>query len=232
MISIVPSPGSPGFDEFLRKAQKPGSMESKAMEQMMTESANQAQQHLRGMLQKMIEVVPGQLFRDVSEFHKKFELSPTASPGHAIQTSVASFRIKFMLEELSEYAESLGFYIHSGVLEPTEYGNGGQVVKFNAEKAFDGLIDLAYVVLGTAYLHRFPFNEGWARVQEANMAKVRATGDDDPRSVRKSSIDIVKPEGWKPPVLTDLLDETCGGCLGFGCVECKQTGMVKRKAES
>ncbi len=72
----------------------------------------------------------------------------------------------------------------------------------------DALIDLAYVLLGTAFLHRFPFNQGWERVQEANMAKVRADGKDDPRSHRGHSADIVKPEGWKAPSFEDILGPT------------------------
>lgn len=68
---------------------------------------------------------------------------------------------------------------------------------------FDALIDLAYVVLGTAHLQGFDFEEGWRRVHAANMSKVRARRKSD--SKRKSKFDVVKPEGWQAPVLTDLI---------------------------
>lgn len=70
-------------------------------------------------------------------------------------------------------------------------------------ESFDALIDLVYVALGTAYLHRFPFNEGWARVQEANMRKVRANKKSD--SKRRTTHDVVKPPGWRSPELDDLV---------------------------
>jgi len=66
----------------------------------------------------------------------------------------------------------------------------------------DALVDLAYVVLGTAFMHGFDFNEAWRRVHAANMQKVRATSPDV--SKRNSSLDVVKPEGWTPPDLSDL----------------------------
>ncbi len=86
------------------------------------------------------------------------------------------FRIEFLLEELMEYtvAISLG----------------------KREDAFDALLDLIYVALGTIHLHGFPAGAGWARVQAANMAKKPAT---DP------ALKVVKPEGWTPPDLTDLV---------------------------
>jgi predicted HAD superfamily Cof-like phosphohydrolase len=157
----------------------------------------------------LVEQVPGQLFRDIQGFHEKFGLAPTDDPGHRLPDDVLKFRIKFMFEELQEYVDAVGgsYGCPNVSIDPA---------KFHAEDAFDALIDLAYVALGTAYLHRFPFNEGWARVQAANMKKVRASGDDDPLSKRKHNKDVVKPPGWLPPVLTDLLDEVCPLCNGSG----------------
>jgi hypothetical protein len=48
----------------------------------------------------------------------------------------------------------------------------------------------------------FNFEEAWRRVQEANMQKVRTARVVD--SARGSTFDVVKPEGWTPPVLADL----------------------------
>jgi predicted HAD superfamily Cof-like phosphohydrolase len=181
----------------------------------------------------MIDLVPGQVFRDIERFHEKFHLEPTKDPGHRLPVDLLKFRIKFMMEELEEYCEAVGAMVRDN-------GEGGKDVlittpRFDAEQAFDALIDLVYVALGTAYLHRFPFNDGWARVQEKNMQKVRAARPED--SKRGSGFDVVKPEGWTPPVLTDLLDEVCAQCFGVGacddvgevpCRACGGKGTVKR----
>jgi predicted HAD superfamily Cof-like phosphohydrolase len=205
---MIPLPGSPQHDEFVRRARDPNSHEAAILRKMVEDSSKQTQDQVRRMLQKMIELaqeeVPGQLFRDVSRFHEKFGLEATTDPGHALPDDVLKFRIKFMLEELHEYVEALGMsYGKSQANDPKIYRE--VETPFNVEKAFDALIDLAYVALGTAYLHRFPFDAGWARVQGANMKKVRAESADDPRSIRKHKIDVVKPEGWEPASLVDLL---------------------------
>jgi predicted HAD superfamily Cof-like phosphohydrolase len=73
------------------------------------------------------------------------------------------------------------------------------------EGQFDALIDLVYFALGRAYLHGFPFAEGWKRVHSKNMEKRRANPDAPNEGKRGSKLDIVKPEGWTPPILTDLV---------------------------
>lgn len=209
-MNQLPKPGTPAFDAFMKKAAVPGSLEEGIMRGVIQEEVIEpqlrAQEMLRAKLQQMIELVPGQLFRDIELFHKKFELSPVDDLEHKLPEDLTGFRLNFMLEELNEYANAVGFQpriVDDGDVRyvPKRYISSLP----DAEKAFDGLIDLVYVALGTAYLHGFPFNDGWERVQAANMAKVRATGADDTRSTRKHSADIVKPEGWTAPVLKDLL---------------------------
>lgn len=238
---VLPQPGTPQWAEFERRAKSdPLSVEAGVMRQLEEANAKaveQVQARFRAMLDQMQDLVPGQMFRDVSRFHEKFKLSPTEDHGHELPEDLLKFRIKFMLEELSEYSEAVGFNIDHGEIVQEER-------EFDAETALDSLVDLCYVALGTAYLHRFPFNEAWARVQEANMAKVRAESADDPRSTRKHSADVVKPSGWFPPKHTDLLDESCTDCDGSGkivfgaheldmeeqsCCCCNGTGRVKRK---
>jgi predicted HAD superfamily Cof-like phosphohydrolase len=200
---VLPLPGTPAHDEFMRKARDPNSTEAKILQQLMGDASAQAQDQVRKMLHTMIELVPGQLFRDIGRFHNKFKLEPTEDPGHRLPDDVLAFRLNFLIEELQEYARAVGHpVIH---LDESGHTTMSCEDEFDPELAFDALIDLVYVALGTAFLHRFPFNEGWARVQEANMAKVRADGSDDARSHRKHSADVVKPEGWKAPVLSDLL---------------------------
>lgn len=211
-MNVIPVPGTPEHDTFMRRARDPNSVEAHVIRSMVSDQVQETQVRAKEMLHQMIDLVPGQLFRDIGRFHAKFGLEPTNDPNHRIPPDLLEFRIKFMLEELIEYAQACGVQLevwnHYGDMGYSVHASGkdgAAEVAINSEKAFDGLIDLIYVALGTAFLHRFPFNDGWDRVQEKNMAKVRATGADDERSARKHSADIVKPEGWTPPVLNDLL---------------------------
>lgn len=199
-----PQPGTREYDAFIKKAvEQPKSAEGLIVAEMYEKAAEDTAGQLRSMLHQMIELAPGRLFRDIRLFHEKFKLSPTNSSDHSLPEELLKFRIKFLYEELKEYCDACSMMMvqtKDGKVDVLAFDD-----KFKVEQAFDSLIDLVYVALGTAYLHRFPFDDGWARVQEANMAKERAKDADDPRSTRKSKSDVVKPEGWKPPVLTDLL---------------------------
>lgn len=177
------------------------------------------------------------MYRDIHQFHQKFGLAHRDGPRrlmgsfdnlsqfeaglryalaslHSPQDDLLHFRIKFMIEELAEYVE--------GARE------------MDLEKQLDALVDLVYVALGTAYLHGFNFEEAWHRVHNANMEKVKGTAES---SKRNSDYDVVKPEGWHPPDLDDLVliaSMPCGDCgtemegtlsccfcetyLCFGCV--------------
>jgi predicted HAD superfamily Cof-like phosphohydrolase len=128
-------------------------------------------------------------FDDVGDFHEKFDLpnvtharvsGPMGMPADLFQ-----FRLKFLKEELDEFQASM------------EYGD--------TAGAFDALIDLVYVAMGTAHLLGFPWQEGWDLVQAANMAKERATSET--ASERGGTWDIVKPEGWQPPDIEGLLQK-------------------------
>jgi predicted HAD superfamily Cof-like phosphohydrolase len=122
------------------------------------------------------------LFNMVAAFHEKFELKPTSQPDFPVE-EIWRLKNVHMQEELDELRKAA----YNGDLE--EY--------------FDGLIDLVYVALGAAYLAGLPFNEGFKRVHEANMTKVRALRQED--SKRGSTYDIVKPAGFVAPTLTDLI---------------------------
>jgi predicted HAD superfamily Cof-like phosphohydrolase len=122
------------------------------------------------------------LFDDVSAFNKKFGLEPTDSPSFPAE-EIWKLKNRHMQEELDE--------IRAACLIG------------DLEQYFDGIIDLVYVALGAAYLAGLPFDEGFRRVHEANMKKVRAITAED--SKRGSTYDIIKPAGWEAPVLDDLL---------------------------
>jgi len=124
-----------------------------------------------------------EFIQDMLDFHAKYGLAYDSSPRH-LPKEMSDFRIKFLKEELSEYVDC----VNSEDLE-------GQ---------FDALVDLAVVLFGTVILHGFNFEEGWKRIMEANNRKVRAKEASD--SKRNSKLDIVKPEGWSHPKLSDLLE--------------------------
>ena len=68
---------------------------------------------------------------------------------------------------------------------------------------FDAMLDLSIFALGTTERQGFPTNDGWKRVMSANMQKELAEKASD--SKRSFKIDLVKPEGWQAPDLTDLV---------------------------
>jgi predicted HAD superfamily Cof-like phosphohydrolase len=212
-VVLFPQPGTVGYDKFVEAATKnPNSVEAKVLASMMQDAQLQAQQHVRDQLTKMIslaqEEVPGQLFRDVSRFHQKFDLAPTADPGHALPDDVLRFRLTCLLEEVKEYAEAVGYQLvwgsESGLVFKKMMGEPA----FSDVDAVDALADLTWFALGTAHLHRFlRFNEHWTRIRECNMAKVQAKSADDPRGHRSFHLDVVKPDGWRPPIHADLLED-------------------------
>lgn len=139
----------------------------------------------------------GNLFLDIAEFHTKFGLEYNGGPRDLPQ-ELQEFRTQFMEEELEEYRDALA------ALGTARAAGNEEAMRYARMKAFDALVDLAYVTLGTAYLHGFRFNEGWRRVHKANMAKVRARPD-GVDSKRGSHFDVVKPEGWEAPDYEDLV---------------------------
>lgn len=67
---------------------------------------------------------------------------------------------------------------------------------------FDALLDLIVVSVGAGLSAGFPMANGWKEVIRSNMAKV------DPETGmvrRRSDGKILKPEGWQPPNLKDLI---------------------------
>ena len=127
-------------------------------------------------------------YRDVGDFHEKFGLhNVRGSQGlgpQEVPDELMEFRVKFMREELQEFVD--GFDI------------GDQAMMA------DALIDLVYVVMGTAHLMGLPWQELWNEVQRANMTKQRAKADGSD-SARGSSFDVVKPPGWTPPDIEGIL---------------------------
>lgn len=121
----------------------------------------------------------------VRAFQKKFN-QEYSGPPREMPASVASLRKKLTLEEATE----LVLAIDRGELD----------------EQLDALIDLLYVLIGTALQLGFTSDivvAAFWRVHHANMQKELAPSRQ--ASKRDSAWDIVKPEGWVKPDLSDLV---------------------------
>ncbi len=119
----------------------------------------------------------------MQEFHEKFGLCYQGQP-RQLPVDLLGFRVNFMHEESTEYIQAC--------------------FKKDLEKQLDALVDLIYVAAGTAYLQGFDLDEAFKRVHAANMRKVKAQRDEE--STRgNATFDVVKPSGWLPPDLSDLV---------------------------
>lgn len=169
----------------------------------------QADMVIKGLHIRNLDEVPD-FMGDIVAFHQKFGQEYLGKPrslrseGEGDDT-IFDFRSKFMQEEKTEYDDE-----QEKLDEKVAKGDEQGIAK-HLELQLDALVDLTYVVLGTAYLQFGAkiFNEAWRRVQEANMKKVRADRAEDGAidSGRKPTFDIVKPRGWVAPSHLDLVED-------------------------
>lgn len=138
---------------------------------------------------------------DIRQFHEKFGLEYNGKP-RSLVGELLRFRTHFAREELMEY-EDAAAEMADRIDFVWPYPDNSEKMPQLLETQLDSLVDLVYVVLGTAYLQGFNFKEAWRRVHEANMNKVRAERASD--SKRGSTFDVIKPEGWQPPSHADLV---------------------------
>lgn len=133
---------------------------------------------------------------DVRLFQEKFDV-PMAPMPSFLDLSAEIFRHKFMQEELDEFFKACQ--------------------ERNLEEAADALVDLVYVVHGTALMMGLPWQQLWDEVQRANMTKERAKADGS-NSKRSSSLDVVKPPGWQKPNHTPVLQLRAGAYRIFNTI--------------
>jgi len=69
----------------------------------------------------------------------------------------------------------------------------------NKVAVFDDVIDSLYVLMDLANAMNLPIAEGWQEVHRANMAKFSKG------LIKNSAGKVMKPEGWQPPNLWDVL---------------------------
>lgn len=120
--------------------------------------------------------------QDVREFHEKFDLTYDGPP-REIPPEMGDLRDRQIAEEVRELLDAVD----------------------NASR-LDARVDLVYFIIGTCYLQGWNFREAWRRVHAANLKKRRAKPDGS-NSKRGSGFDVIKPEGWEHPDLSDLVNE-------------------------
>jgi predicted HAD superfamily Cof-like phosphohydrolase len=127
--------------------------------------------------------------RYVKQFNEKFHLPLGDEDVLSTDVSAQQYRVKFIQEELNELEEALSC--------------GDKV------KAFDALLDIAYVTYGTAlFMGISPdkWDHGMLAVHFCNMNKVRVESPSE--SKRGHHYDVKKPVGWIGP--ENFLEEILG----------------------
>jgi len=152
----------------------------------------------------------------VAELHDKMGHGKARlkTPGF-LPEKFMQMRLNFMLEELLETAKACGYKLYPINSEDYKFEDASELYEENLEDALDGLIDLQYVLLGTADLMGFTnpgpgkfasssiWQEAWHRVHKANMLKEPVVNAKE--SSRGFNIDLKKPKGWLKPQFKDLL---------------------------
>jgi len=142
--------------------------------------------------------------RNVLDFHEKFDIRRGNSNevSQKLTENEIRFRVGFLMEELSETMKAMGFPDDSESVQTYIASITIDADKYDELEIIDGLLDLIYVAFGTLdlmHLSETQIRDHQLEIQRANMSKERSADANDPRSKRKNSLDIVKPEGWKGP---------------------------------
>lgn len=136
-------------------------------------------------------------FDDVGAFHERMKLPLSAEwccrdhravrPPALLEDKDLDYRMSFLFEEIKEFLIAQGRGDLAGVS--------------------DALVDIIYIVLGTAHYMGIPFNAIWEEVHRANMTK-RPWKEGDPIKPRNTTgLEVVKPEGWRPPDIDGVIRE-------------------------
>lgn len=127
-------------------------------------------------------VTPDFSGEDVLRLHKAIVLLEQARDALRESKNVELYRLGCQVEELHELAHAVDCRDLPAIA--------------------DALADGAYFSLGSAHYYGIPFDEVFAEVHAANMAKRRGATPG-----RKNENDVYKPEGWTPPDVRDVLFE-------------------------
>jgi predicted HAD superfamily Cof-like phosphohydrolase len=131
--------------------------------------------------------------KDVAEFHRVMEVpAPTKLTTEGYRYEL---RCALITEEAKEFILACG-------LQPTLQGHGTRISEPNWPEMIDALCDILYVTFGAAVEAGIDLDPFFALVHASNMAKLGPDG----KPLRRADGKIIKPEGWKPPNINDLLE--------------------------
>ena len=116
------------------------------------------------------------VFKAVEEFHRKYGIRVGVIPEFP-KHQERVLRKKLLEEEYEEYLAAEN--------------------KHDFEEVARELVDIIYIVCGTAVSYGIPLDKVFEEVHNANMRK---TGD-----ARRDDGKILKPEGWQPPDIKKVL---------------------------
>jgi predicted HAD superfamily Cof-like phosphohydrolase len=120
--------------------------------------------------------------RDVHDCHEHFQLPIGLVGPQLLELDPMQKRIDFIQEEFDELADA---YRHQDLA-----------------KVADALVDLTYVIKGTAVMMGIDvvtWTDLWNEVHSANMRKEKTNTDD-------YHFGLHKPAGWKPPQIEEILE--------------------------
>lgn len=111
-----------------------------------------------------------------------------------------ALRIRLLLEEVHELAESVGI----SFTLPHLYSAGTPNYPVRIVDTLDALTDIRYILAGTYHTYGLACvaQPAWDEVQRSNMSKVGPDG----KVIRRDDGKILKPDGYVPPNLSKVLD--------------------------
>lgn len=117
---------------------------------------------------------------DMRAFYAKFGVAMKVDLARPPTWSRLKWRAGAMAEELQEFNDALAHGSTAGMA--------------------DALVDLVYFAKGTAIELHLPWEELWADVHRANMAKVVGT-------TKRGGPDVTKPDGWMGPKTLEIIEQ-------------------------
>lgn len=128
---------------------------------------------------------------DMEAMHQKFGVNEVVRGFDKEKSrSFLEFRIRFLQEELDEMSKALADF-DAGIINATKAG----------DDIVDAAIDLCVVAIGTLDAYDVNAYTAWNRVWQKNMEKEIGIKASRPNPLGLP--DLVKPEGWTPPVHGD-----------------------------
>ena len=133
----------------------------------------------------------------------KGRIHPSCLPLSSLwQYDVTSFRKKFGLTVLTSPQVPPKETMHRWIIlieEEIDLELIGAITTRDLESIADGIADSIYILLGLAVECGINMSPIWAEVQRTNMLKEGGGTREDGK--------ILKPEGWKPPRIRELLEK-------------------------